>query len=476
MSAVEPSPATAPVADGSTRAAAANGAAAGARPDRASAKPKFPFFVRFAAGVLVLGAGLVIAVALIATRKTAHQTPVEEVVRRVDAIRMEPRPAGSVARMWEGFGTARPRDQADLSAEVGGRVVYRSPTIDPGVRVRAGDVLVRIDESDYAERLAAARSATQALLARLEGLDVEETRLRDQVARAQEQIDFTIWEIERVEQARAGAAATDLELVRLRAAQSRLEADRLRLAQQLELVPSRRQAFEAELAASRNDEAMARRQVERATIASPIDGVLQRIDAHVGEVVQPGRAIARVVGLRRIEIPLRIAAGAQAEIEVGEIARVRPGASAQAGRTWNARVARIAPEADAATRTIFVFLEVDQDDAASGASLLMPGQFVTAHVPGRADAARGLFVVPRRAVAEDRVWVTVLDQSGATRAQPRPVTVLYHIEASMPDLDPDETQWAVIGSGLKTNDYVIVSNLDDLFPGARVRTGAAEGP
>lgn len=478
MSAVEPSPATAPaaVAEGSTRTAASNGSAAGIRPDGTTVKPRLAFFVRFAAGVLVLGAGLVIAAALIATRKTAHQTPIEEVVRRVDVIRMEPRPAGSIARTWEGFGTTRPRDQADLSAEVGGRVVYRAPGIDPGVRVRAGEVLVRIEDSDYTERLAAARSSIQALVARLEGLDVEETRLRDQVVRAEEQIAFTIWEIERVEQARAGAAATDLELVRLRAAQSRLEADRSRLAQSLELVPSRRQALEAELAAARSEEAMARRQVERTAITSPIDGVVQRIDVYTGEVVQPGRAIARVVGLRRIEIPLRVPAGAQAEIEIGAVARVRPGASAAGNRTWTARVARIAPEADPATRTIFVFLEVDQDDAAPVSSLLMPGQFVTADVPGRADAEASLFVVPRRAVAEDRVWVTVLDQSGATRAQPRPVTVLYHIEAAMPDLDPDETQWAVIGSGLNAGDVVIVSNLDDLFPGARVRTGVVQEP
>jgi multidrug efflux pump subunit AcrA (membrane-fusion protein) len=197
---------------------------------------------------------------------------------------------------------------------------------------------------------------------------------------------------------------------------------------------------------------------------------------HAGEIVQPGRVVGRVVGLGRMEIPLRVAAGAQPEIDVGAAAIVRPGAAARGRRTWTARVARIAPEADASTRTIFVFLEVDQDDTAPVASLLMPGQFVTAHVPGRADAAPGLFVVPRRAVTDDRVWVMAADESGGARAQPRPVMVLYHLETSMPDLDPDETQWAVIGSGLSANDLVIVSNLDDLFPGARVRTGTGEGP
>jgi RND family efflux transporter MFP subunit len=478
MSAVEPSQTTAPaaVADGSARAAAANGPAAAGKPDSSHARPRFPFVVRLVAGVVVLGAGLLIAAALVATRPTAHQSPLEEVVRGVDVIRMDPRPAGSVPREWEGFGTARARDQADLSAEVGGRIVHRGPGIDPGVRVRAGDVLVRIDDADYAERLAAARSAIQSVLARIEGLDVERDRVQDQLASIQQQIEFTVWEIERVEQARAGAAATELELVRLRAALSRLESDRSRQAQQLELVPSRRQALDAELSAARNEESMARRQVERTTIASPIDGVLQRIDVHVGEIVQPGRAIARVVGLRRIEVPLRVAAAAQSEVEIGTVARVRPSVGADPSRSWEARVARIAPEADQSTRTIFVFLEIEQDDSAPAASLLMPGQFVTARVSGRASSASAVYVVPRRAVADDRVWAAVTDQSGATRAQPRPVTVLYHVESKFPDLDPGETQWAVIGAGLSPGDLVIVSNLDDLHPGARVRVGTPQAP
>src|SRR5690606_16430647 len=112
----------------------------------------------------------------------------------------------------------------------------------------------------------------------------------------------------RLEEARAGAAAKEIEVMRLRAAVARQERERLALQQQLDSVPSRRAATLAELAARRNDAAVARRQLERTAVTAPIGGVLESIDADVGEWVTAGQPVARVVDLRRIEVPLRVPA------------------------------------------------------------------------------------------------------------------------------------------------------------------------
>jgi multidrug efflux pump subunit AcrA (membrane-fusion protein) len=438
--------------------------------------------LRIIIGLLILGGALAIAAVLVSSRRQALQTPHEETVRRVRVVQAVPRPAEEVARTWQGYGTARARDRADIAAEVSGRVTMRPPHIEPGIAVSAGEVLVQLDDADYREHLQAAQSAAVALTAQLEGTDVEQERLREQVEQATEQVRLLQWEVERLEQARAGAAATELELMRLRASLSRLEGERLRLQQQLDVLPSRRAALRAEVMARRNEAAVAERQLQRTVVVSPIGGVLQTMDANVGEMMQAGQRVARVVDLRRIEVPLRLPARAQGEIRLGDMALVRAGSEGpgdggrQAGQngTWQARVARVAPEADPQTRTITVFLEVEQDAPDAGgavqglSSLLMPGRFVSAELAAGAGDGQMLLVVPRTAVINDRVWIAVEDERGLMRAQPRQVRIRYHVEARLPELDPQETQWSVIGAGVEPGDRVIVTNLDDLVSGGRV--------
>jgi multidrug efflux pump subunit AcrA (membrane-fusion protein) len=451
------------------------------------------FVVRLAVGLLILLAALALAAALVSNRQRALPAPPEEVARQVRAVEAVPQPAESVVRRWEGFGTARAKVQADVAAEVPGRVVARPAGIDPGIAVQAGDVLVRIEESDFRERMQSAQHAAAVLTAQLEGLEVEGQLLREQIEQAREQARLIQWEIERMEQARAGAAATELELVRLRTQLSRQESERLRIQQQLDAIPTRRAALEAELAARRNDASVAERQLGRTTVVSPIDGVLQAIDANVGEMMQVGQRIARVVDLQRIEIPLRIPASAQGEVRIGDVATVRAssaGVGNGLGRRWEARIVRLAPEADPQTRTTTVFLEVEQDvryaagagsaEFGAGAGnrgadwshLLMPGRFVSAEVAARAGNGEMLVIVPRHAVADDRVWVAVEDAQGRTVAQPRQVRVLYSIEGEFAQLEGDETQWAVIGAGVHPGERVIITNLDELVPGGRVEVVA----
>jgi RND family efflux transporter MFP subunit len=435
------------------------------------------FIARLIVGLLIIAAALAIAAVLMANRRQALQSPLEETVRRVRAIEIVPIQAETVARRWEGFGTARARIQADVAAEVGGRVVMRPARIDPGVAISAGELLVRLDEADYRERMQAAQSVSRALSAQVEGLDVEHERIGEQVEQAREQIRLASWEIDRLEEARAGAAATELELQRLRASLSRLESERLRLQQQLDAIPTRRAALLAEVAARRNEAAVAERQLERTSVVSPISGIVQAIDVHVGENVQAGQRVARVVDLSRIEIPLRLPAGAQGDIRAGDWATVHAGGTGvMSGRdqSWRARVARIAPEVDAQSRTITVFLEVEQQAPESGSAqadwsgLLMPGRFVSGDLNARAGNGQEVIAVPRRAVIDDRIWLAVPDQNGERRAQPRPVRVLYHVEASIALLEENESQWAVIGSGVEAGELVIVTNLDELTPGVRV--------
>ncbi len=435
--------------------------------------------VRLGLGLAILGGSVTVAGVLVANRKQALMAPVEEVVRRVRVVEASAQEAGRVARRWEGFGTARAMSQAAVAPEVTARVVSRPGRIDPGASVEAGELLLKLDEADFLERLEAAQRAAESLAAQVEGLDVEERRLAEQVEQAEEGLRLTRWELDRLEEARAGAAAKEIEVMRLRAAVARQERERLALQQQLDSVPSRRAATLAELAARRNDAAVARRQLERTAVTAPIGGVLESINADVGEWVTAGQPVARVVDLRRIEVPLRVPASAHGAVRVRDTAQVRP--TNGNGTVWEARVARVSPTVDPATRTLTVYLEVDQAEAAwagaespAWAGLLLPGRFVSAEIAAAAGNGQRLILAPRRAVAGDRVWVALEDDEGRARAQPRQVRVLYHVIGEFPELAEGETQWAVIGAGVEEGERVIVTNLDELVAGVRVEVVEGE--
>ncbi len=378
----------------------------------------------------------------------------------------------SVPRSWRGYGTARAMDVADVAAEVAGRVVDRPLKNEPGRSVRAGEVLLEIDKVDYGERLVATEQAVASLEAQLEGLGVEEERLRDQTAFAREERDAAQRDYDRVVEAvQRGAGSqgeTDRYLVALRASERALSA----LSQQLEMIPSRRASLQAQLASARADRRVARENVARATVVSPIDGVLQSIEPERGERVNIGERVARVVNLGRIEIPLRLPVSSFGSIAVGD--QVRMTTDGPEPAVWTGTLARLAPESDASARTLTAFVEVVQDPSARG--LLLPGQFVLGSVTG--EVGEPLVVVPRRAVESDRVLVARPEPSDAeagarvaSTVVPRSVRVAYYASGDLDDIDPDETEWAVLAPGsLEPGDVVIVSNLEQLRAGMIVET------
>ena len=87
-------------------------------------------------------------------------------------------------------------------------------------------------------------------------------------------------------------------------------------------------------------------------------------------------------------------------------------------------------------------------------------------------------VVPRRAIIDDHVFVVEsipTDAGEASIVKRRPVTVTEHIEGSFPEIDPQETQWAVIGRGMHEGDRIVVSNLDELSDSLAVEVSAPTG-
>jgi len=426
-----------------------------------------PRVSRGIAAVVVLGAAVAFFRYMQDTRLSPDTEPVHERTLAVSVVTAARVP---IAHVWTGYGTARAMDSSDVSAQVSARVVERPPEVEPGEPVEPGQVLIKLDPTDYEQRVSAAEQAAAATQAELEGLDVSRVRLSDQVEAAEEELAVATRDLERAKSAYERGAGNQTDVDQREAAYRRAERTLAGLREQLEMLPSRHASLNAKLLGQRADLALSREQLARTTIVSPIAGVLQEVYVEPGELLSPGSPVARVVDLSVVEVPVALPISAGEQVARGDAVSLRTDGPNEL--RWDGKVARVAPEADAGARTITAFVEVHQPGGVRRPGMILPGQFVVAEVTTGAVAER--IILPRRAVDGDHVLVAA-HNSDVLRAAERPVHVLFHIDGRFPQLHATETQWAVLADGVEPGDNVIVSNIDQIVPGMRVETVSAAG-
>ncbi|MFO0873770.1 MAG: HlyD family efflux transporter periplasmic adaptor subunit [Phycisphaerales bacterium] len=410
--------------------------------------------------VLLLGAVGVYA-ALVATRPVLKSETTGDSAQRV--LVFAPR-LMAVRRQWNGFGTAGAIERAEVPARVASTVVAIPRRVVAGAAVAKGDVLALLDDSDFQRQFEVATTTLAEIDAQLARLDVEQRAWEERVRIADEQTRLLRADADRVTQARLDGAAKEREMDQALARV--LDAERAAIAarEEFDKLPSRRAGLlaqrEGQLAAKR----LAQQSIERCRIASPLDGVIQSMHVKEGESLRPGEAVARVVNLARIEVPLLLPASARPELATGDEVLLlddgpsSSGGAARHGRRWSAIVSRIAPEDDASTRTMTVFAELTQDPALPDA--LAPGRFVQGVVTSERPVVRML--LPRRAVRSDRVFV-VADE----RIARREIVPDFPVEGDFPPLGLPDTSWIALRAPLPDGDLVVLDGSRSLEAGVK---------
>ena len=445
-------------------------------------RPLLAAVLRALIGGGVLVAGIAIAGWLVATRAEPEKAPRQMDVATVSVIPATPMP---VRRPIIGFGTARSMNTATVSAQVTGRVLERPPGVEPGARVTAGQLLVRLDDTEYRNRVSSAEQLAAALSAQLEQIDIDRVALTGRMKFVNEELRAVQAELDRSRKAAEVNAASQADLDRLSATVARAGAAASALRQQVGQLDPTAARLRAELASQRSAKAIAEEDLARTRVLAPISGVLQSVDVDEGDFARPGTLVARVVDPSVIEIPVRIASSVADQVTVGAVATLSinsapaamaatasvaptgetpPGAS---GAAITSTVTRIAPEADPATRSVTVFLE---HRCTGERPDVLPGQFVTAQLASAQE--RPVILVPRRAVVDDAITIAEPTGEGGHRLAKRRVGVLFAIEGRRPDLDPAEMQWLALDPavpGLLREDLVVVSGTALLSPGALVK-------
>lgn len=378
-----------------------------------------PFLIGL--GILAIGViGLVILVSLRPEPPREERTVLAPIVQVTEAL-----PASGPLTVT-GTGSLQSDRQVALSAEVGGRIIWVSPRFVNGGSFQEGDLLVRIDTTDYANAVAMARAEWTA-----RQVDALMAREESSVARREwERLQARDAELDEPESGELGVMLFREPQVRM--ADAAVEAARARL-----------------------DDALAR--LERTNIRAPFDGQIVSKQAELGQVVAPGLVLAAFhsTAAGEVAVPLRLS---QADLLEGLHrlgpnrslnATLRP-ASGDAATRWDARVVRSEGTLDPATRTLRVVARIarplNQDPP------LLFGSFVSVDIEGR--SLDGAIQIPREALKEgNTVWVM---NDGTLSI--REVDVLAEEEGRV-----------YLTAGVESGESVVVSSLSVVTEGMSIR-------
>ena len=221
-------------------------------------------------------------------------------------------------------------DTVIVSPKVAGRIAHVA--VADNAIVRAGDVLVVIEDSDYAAQLRQAEAEVAARQAALDGIILKISQAGAQVAGAAATVKSTeaSLTLQKLERERAAELAKESFATRrtldqanaaLKDWSGRLEgaAAGLDAAKASALIAeAQQQEAAASLAIAQARLDLARQNLENTKVRAPKDGIAGNLAARDGQYVNPGQRLVSVVPLTEVYVV--------ANFKETQIGRIRPGA------------------------------------------------------------------------------------------------------------------------------------------------------
>lgn len=381
----------------------------------------------------------------------------------VEVFQVQPH---NLQELVSAFGAAQADRRVILAAQVAGEIVEIHPELKVGTLVRSADVtssdrgsseyrpgetLVVIDPRTYQERVIQVEGMIAEARAELVRLDQEEQNLRRLKQHLEDDLSDLREEYAKIADLVTRKINTDSDLRRARLELRTIETRLVQNQNENDLLPTRREQAVRRISTLQNDLEVARHDRERTTVRPPFSGRLAEVSVELGQFVRPGDPLVTLTDATVVEVPL--------SVSLDDYARLAP--FVKAGRfplavlsetetsppRWHGQLVRVAPQADERTRTVMLYVRVDNREHETP---LLPGMFVHARIDG--PLLSQVLVVPRDAVLSGRGFVLV--DGHATRRDVTLSRTLYG--------------FAVVESGFEPGDRVILSNLDVLYEGAPV--------
>ena len=381
------------------------------------------------------------------TSETSANAPVE--VTTAAAVKRD------LPRFFEATGSLAGDEQTDVAPQTAGKVV--AVGVDIGSFVKRGQILVKLDDAEL--KLHVDQAVAQ----------VEQAKAN--VRQAEEKIGLRpgqAFDPNRVAEVASAKVALDLAEKNLRRAEKLIESgdvsrsfydeqrarrDQLKEQYEVQLAQARQNyaavdVSRTSVANAQAQLALARKNLSYAIIPSPIDGFVTERTADVGEYVSPQQKVATIVRTNPLRIRIDVPEQAIPEVKVGQSVSIAT--SAWPDKSFAGRIARIAPNVSATSRTLTVEAEIE-----NGSNALKPGQFATVRI--LQERPQPTVLVPARAI---------VTEAGVSR-----VFVIKdgHAEQRLVQTGQTEGDLIQVKNGVAADEQVATSGLERLSDGAAVK-------
>lgn len=273
--------------------------------------------------------------------------------------------AESIAGSFEAVGVVRARTSTVVSSRVIGTIT--SLRVHEGDRVRAGQVLIEVDNRDARVQVERAQAGLREAQSSIDELD---RNLKAAVAaRTAAEANRRLAEatLRRYQSLRERRSVSDQEYDEVEARSQVAVAEVDRAEKMRQVVEARRQMVEARIDQAKADVAGAQVYAGYARITSPVDGVVTIKHVDIGALAAPGTPLLTIEGGGNFRL--------EAAVEESRISGIAPDApalvkvDAVGGAELSGKVVEIVPAADPASRTFTVRIDLPVNPA------LRSGQF-----------------------------------------------------------------------------------------------------
>jgi RND family efflux transporter MFP subunit len=376
--------------------------------------------------VIMLGS-ILVAVILIRTPTQVQETAPEVIpvtVRTMEAHQE------TVQLVVESQGKVQAAQMAAVSASVAGPVAWISPAMEAGGYVKTGDVLLRLDTSDFQTALARSRASRQQAEADYSHASTELNRITDLAAR-------------------------------------RLVSD-----SQLQEVKRQTEVAAARLADAEANLKQAEMDLERSEIRAPFNAIVESRDVELGQYVNRAQSVGVLLGADVVEVrvPLAIRQLGYLDIELGQRGEIPADEAPEVilkgmyggeEHQWRGKLVRIEASIDPNSNTVQTIIRVAQPETkaanageSSWRQIPLPiGLFVEARIVGK--HVDNLFALPRSVVRNNN-QVLVVDAENK----------MYFREIEIYRLEEDRV---LVSGGLLPGERICTSPIQAVVNGMTVQ-------
>ncbi len=288
---------------------------------------------------------------------------------------------------------------------------------EEGDIIKEGDLLVRLQDDEIVNNLEQAKIALSQAEVAVRQAQVNADLSKAEFERVKSLFDQQLISRQEFEQSEISSSSDILSLENAR--------------QQLEAARSRLEASEIQLAYT--------------TIDSPITGVVTERLVNVGDRVSANQQLLTLQEFPPLWAKIYVPEKSMPKIKVGQLARLTM--ETYPDREFQGRIKLMSPTVEAASGTLKVTIEINQDTR-----LLRPGMFGTVYIA--TDTHENAVVIPKKSIIRERnaSYVYVINPDNTVTRQ----------EVSIGFSDDDQVE---IASGLQGNEAIVTVGQETLSDG-----------